>query len=324
MRLWATRVYVSHLVAAIILTTAGAAAAQGSSATAAQGSLATARDLYSAASYDDALAMLNGLHVSDHRSNDGRAIDQYRALCLLALGRTDEATTAIQAIVTEVPSYHLTEADVSPRVRAAFRDVRRLMLPGIIQQKYADAKVAFDRKNLAAASEGFKLVLELLGDSDLGSAANQPPLSQLRPLASGFLDLTAAAATPSVAPSAPLLIARRSVPPPVAVSAPAPTPSPRPAAPRIYGWEDANVVGPIVLRQTMPVLGDVFAQRQGTVEVIINEAGLVETAMMTSPVNAVYDGLVLAAARSWRYKPATIDGVAVKFRHAIQLDLKRR
>ena len=316
MRLWAKRAFVSHLIAAIILTMAEAAAAQGS--------LAVARDLYTAAAYDDALAMLNVLHASDHRPEDGRTIDQYRALCLLALGRTDEATSAIQAIVTEVPSYHLTEADVSPRLRAAFRDVRRLMLPGIIQQKYADAKVAFDRKNLAAASEGFKLVLELLSDSDLGSAANQPPLSQLRPLASGFRDLTAAAATPSVAPSPPLLIARRSVPPPVAVSAPAPTPLPRPAAPRIYGWEDANVVGPIILRQTMPVLGDVFAQRQGTVEIIINETGLVETATMTSPVNAVYDGLVMAAARSWRYKPATVDGIAVKFRHAIQLDLKRR
>ena len=74
----------------------------------------------------------------------------------------------------------------------------------------------------------------------------------------------------------------------------------------------------------MPVLGDVFVQRQGTVEIIINEIGLVETASMTLPVNAVYDGLVLAAARSWRYKPATIDGVAVKFRHTLQLDLKRR
>jgi hypothetical protein len=296
-----------------MLTTAGAAAAQGS--------LAVARDLYVAAAYDDALAMLNGLHASDHRSDDGRAIDRYRAVCLLALGRTDEATSAIQVIVTEVPSYHLVEADVSPRVRAAFRDVRRRMLPGIIQQKYADAKMAFDRKNLAAASEGFKLVLELLSDSDLGSAANQPPLSQLRPLAVGFRDLTAVAATPSVAPSPPVLPARRSAPSPVAVSAPA---SPRPGAPRIYGWEDANVVGPIVLRQTMPVLGDVFAQRQGTVEIIINESGLVETATMTSPVNAVYDGLVLAATRSWRYKPATVDGVAVKFRHALQLDLKRR
>jgi hypothetical protein len=264
--------------------------------------------------------MLNALHASDHRPDDGHAIDQFRALCLLALGRTDEATSAIQAIVAEVPSYHLSETDVSPRVRAAFRDVRRLMLPGIIQQKYADAKVAFDRKNLAAASEGFKLVLELLADSDLGSAANQPPLSQVRQLAMGFRELAAAAATPSSLP----LLARRSVPPPVAVAAPAPAPYLRQAAARIYGWVDADVVGPIVLRQTMPVLGDVFAQRQGTLEIIINESGLVESATMISPVNAVYDGLVLSAAKSWRYKPATADGVAVKFRHTIQLDLKRR
>jgi hypothetical protein len=67
-----------------------------------------------------------------------------------------------------------------------------------------------------------------------------------------------------------------------------------------------------------------FVQRQGIVEIIINETGLVETATMTLPVNAVYDGLVLAATKSWRYKPATVEGVAVKFRHSVQLDLKRR
>jgi hypothetical protein len=38
----------------------------------------------------------------------------------------------------------------------------------------------------------------------------------------------------------------------------------------------------------------------------------------------VYDGLVLSAAKSWRYRPATVDGVTVKFRNTIQLDLKRR
>ena len=310
MRLWVKRTFASHLVAAIILTMADAAGAQGS--------FAGARDLYSAAAYDDALAMLNGLRASDQRPDDGRVIDQYRALCLLALGRTEEATAAIQAVVAAVPSYHLSDAEVSPRVRAAFRDVRHLMLPGIIQQKYAEARVAFDRKNLAAASEGFKLVLELLTDSDLGSAANQPPLSQLRPLAIGFRDLTAAAISPAASP-----IPARPSPPPVATAAPAPTPR-RPAGPRLYSWEDADVVPPVVLRQTMPVLGDVFAQRQGTVEIIINEAGLVETATMTVHVNAVYDGMVLAAARTWRYKPATVGGVTVKFRNTIQLDLKRR
>ena len=81
---------------------------------------------------------------------------------------------------------------------------------------------------------------------------------------------------------------------------------------------------PTVLRQTMPVLGDVFVQRQGVVEIIINEVGMVETATMTVPVNVVYNGLVMAAAKSWRYMPATVDGVAVKFRNSIQLDLRRR
>ena len=312
MRLWVKRAFASHLAAAIILTMAEAAVAQGS--------LADARALYSAASYDDALAMLNSLHASDQRSEDGRAIDQYRALCLLALGRTEEATHAIQAIVAASPSYHPSETEVSPRVRAAFRNVRQAMLPAIIQQTYAEAKAALDRKSLAAASEGFNLVLELLADSDLGSAANQPPLSQLRPLAIGFRDLTAASAPPTPPP----LPARPSPSPPVATAARAPVPPLRSAAARIYGWADTNVVPPIVLRQTMPVLGDVFVQRQGTVEVVINETGLVETATMTVPVNAVYDGLVLAATKSWRYKPATVDGVTVKFRHTIQLDLKRR
>jgi TonB family protein len=74
----------------------------------------------------------------------------------------------------------------------------------------------------------------------------------------------------------------------------------------------------------MPLLGDVFVQRQGTVEIIINETGLVETATMTVPVNAVYDGLVLQAAKTWRFKPATVDGVTVKFRITIPLELQRR
>jgi hypothetical protein len=314
MRLWVRRTLAVQLVSAIILIVVESASAQGT--------LAGARELYAAAAYDDALTMLNSLQSSDRRPEDGRAINEYRALCLLALGRTDEATTAIQTMVTAVPSYHPSEADVSPRVRAAFRDVRQRILPGIIQQKYADAKAAFDRKNLAAASDGFRLVLELLNDPDVGAAANQPPLSQLRPLAASFRDLAMAAASATASSTPPRASAA-----PVAATATvvaAPTVSQRQAPTHIYTWSDPNVVPPEVMRQVMPLLGDVFVQRQGTVEIVINEAGLVETATMTVPVNAVYNGLVLAAAKSWRYKPATINGAPVKFKNSIQLDLKRR
>jgi hypothetical protein len=308
MRLRFKQVFASHLVAAIIFLMMAESAS-------AQGSLAGARELYTAAAYDDALAMLNGLRGADRRPEEGRTIDQYRALCLLALGRTDEAAGAIQAMVVAAPSYHLSDTEASPRVRTAFHDVRQRMLPAIIQQKYADARAAFDRKNLAAASDGFKLVLELLNDPDLGSAGNQPPLSQLRPMAINFRDLAAASASTS-SPAA----ARPSTPTPPATAARAPV---RPAAPRIYSFADANVIPPTTLRQTMPVLGEVFVQRQGAVEIIIDETGLVESATMAVPVNVVYNGLVLAAAKNWRYMPATVDGVAVKFRNTIQLDLKR-
>src|SRR5205814_9964563 len=135
-------------VAAIVLTAA--------SVQAQDGELAAARDLYASAAYDDALAVLNRLRSSDHAPSQSRAIEQYRAFCLLALGRAADAEQAIEAVVTAEPSYHPSDSDVSPRIRNAFADVRRRMLPVIVQQKYAQAKAAYERKEWAAAASGFR------------------------------------------------------------------------------------------------------------------------------------------------------------------------
>src|SRR5438045_1560108 len=88
-------------------------------------SLSAARDLYASAAYEDALAMLGRLNMKELPSNDGRVADQYRALCLLALGKTSEASQAIEAVVSADPAYRPTDGEVSPRVRAVFSDVRR-------------------------------------------------------------------------------------------------------------------------------------------------------------------------------------------------------
>ena len=50
------------------------------------------------------------------------------------------------------------------------------------------------------AAEGFKQVVGVLNDPDLRSAANQPPLSDLRMLATGFGELSASAAAPPPLP----------------------------------------------------------------------------------------------------------------------------
>ena len=82
------------------------------------------------------------------------------------------------------PSYRPTDADTSPRMLTAFSDVRRRALPGIIQQKYALAKAAYDRMEFAASAAGFAVVVNLLEDPDV---RNVSTLSDLRLVASAFL-----------------------------------------------------------------------------------------------------------------------------------------
>src|SRR3954465_50148 len=195
----------------------------------------TARDLYASARYDEALAVLND---SSRAVTDRKSIEQYRSLCLLALGRGSEAESAIAAVVTADPSYIPNETDASPRVRSAFSDVRRRLLPEIANKRYTEARASFDRKDHGAAVQQFKQTLALLDDPDMGGR-----LADLRTLANGFLDLSVAA-TPPPAP-----------PPPVpAAAAPAPPPVPQPDPNRIYTVNDANVVAPVAVRQDIPRL----------------------------------------------------------------------
>jgi hypothetical protein len=307
---WLRRTVVACCFATVTLSLTSDAAAQNS--------LPAARDLYAAAAYEDALQMLNSIRTTEQRPDNG-AVEQYRALCLVALGRMAEAESAIESLVQVAPSYRLTDADVSPRVRTAFHDVRRRVLPAVIQRTYETANAAFARKDPAAA-EGFRLVLELLADPDLGALATQSPLSELRTLAAGFLAL-GAAQTPAPIPAA----APPPAPQPPAPPPPAPVPAPaRIASNRIYGPEDVNVMPPIVARQSFAPLADVFAVHPGIVEVVVDEIGEVVAAKTVVSVNTVYDRIALATARSWRYRPATLDGVAVKYRTIVQLQLKSR
>jgi tetratricopeptide (TPR) repeat protein len=136
----------------------------------------TARDLYASARYDEALAVLNDSSVT---VTDRKSIEQYRSLCLLALGRGTEAESAIAAVITADPTYQPGEAEASPRVRSAFSDVRKRMLPELAGARYLEAKATYDRKDYATAIQQFKQVIALLDDPDMGGR-----LADLRTLAS--------------------------------------------------------------------------------------------------------------------------------------------
>jgi len=275
----------------------------------AEDSLAIARELYASAAYEDALAMLGRLNPGVLRIDEGRVADQYRALCLLALGRTTEASHAIEAVVAAEPSYHPSDGDVSPRVRAVFSDVRRRLLPGLVQQKYALAKTAYDHKDYRTASVGFGQLLALFDDPDLAGAASKSLLADLRVLTDGFHQLSLQALAPPPAPEPPPAVVAKSA---------APVPEPN----RIYTSADASVVPPAVVRQVLPPFSGVIQKPLvGSMEVVIDENGKVASAMMRSPVETVYDRQAVLAALSWRYRPATLSGTPVKFRKFIQVAL---
>jgi len=296
------------LVAAMLLATAAVQAQKAND-------LSAARDLYASAAYDEALTMLDRLRAANPSPTDGRTIDQYRAFCLLALGRSADAQQAIEAVVAAEPSYQPGQSDVPPRVRAMFSDARKRMLPSIIQQRYAQAKTAFDRKEWPAAASGFSQVLVMLADSDVGLAANQPPLADIRTLAVGFEELASKAAAPPAVAPAPIPAATVAVAPP-------PAAAPVPLV-RVYSADDPGVMPPVAIAQALPSFrGLTPIQRIGRIEVIIDETGAVESAFMSASVTQSYDKLAVAAARAWRYQPATLNGTPVKFRKVVQITVK--
>jgi TonB family protein len=83
------------------------------------------------------------------------------------------------------------------------------------------------------------------------------------------------------------------------------------------------VVPPLTIRQELPSFpGQLPIARSGAIEVTINEQGGVESAVMRQRVSSAYDNLALTAAKTWRYNPATVNGVPVKYRKVIQVTVK--
>ena len=57
-------------------------------------------------------------------------------------------------------------------------------------------------------------------------------------------------------------------------------------------------------------------------EIVIDERGAVENATMRLSIQPQYDADIVAATRTWKFKPATKDGTPVKFRKYITINVK--
>jgi TonB family protein len=322
----------------------------------AQDPLGRVRDLYEAADYEQALALLSTL-TGPAASTEASA---YRVFCLFALGRNAEARSVVEGIVRADPMFQPTTAQVSPRIRAFFNEVRQPMLATVARDTYDKAKAAFDKKNWSDACDGFTRVVAILNELKSSDAA----LSDMKTVASGFHDLAASAlqaeavaaaaakASPSPTPSAPPVptptpsSTPTPVPPPsptpvaTPIATPSPTPSPTPAATpaptpsapaaptvAIYSDSDTDVTRPTAVERALPVWrplpSEVKRTFNGTLEVVVSEQGKVLSTLLVKPVHPRYDQTLLEAAKDWVFLPATRNGTPVRFRYVMEINLTR-
>jgi hypothetical protein len=275
--------------------------------------LAMAKTLYQSASYQDALSVLGNLPSG----TDLDEADKYRALCFLGLSKAQDAQRALEQLVTRRPLFKLDPLD-SPKLVAAFRDVRAKLLPSLVKTLYASAQTAFDHGDFATASTQFNDVSAILKQPEMTS---QSSLEDLKLLADGFGKLAAQQ-----------LAAQRPAPPQrVAAERPREEPAPAPAkstvdVERIYNSNDVNVTPPVGISRKMPAwsrTAGLGAQTlTGTLEIVVDERGAVGTAAVARPIQPEYDRLLLAAAKRWQYRPAMLGGQPVKYRTAVTIVLR--
>jgi tetratricopeptide (TPR) repeat protein len=296
-----------HLALTIVLTCVAVASHR--SFAAAGGDFESAKALYAAASYEEALSTLNQL--------DGNAdpiqVNEYRALCLLALGRTQDAEAPLQQIVSSNPLYTMAQADLSPRLVDLFKDVRKRTLPAAARQLYATAKASYDEKRQEDAIAQFRTLLSVLKDPVAADPASD--LGDLKDLADGFLTLAEAQLAAAKAAAAP-------PPAPAPVAAP-----PAPVEQRIYSAEDRDVRAPIEIERSLPRWTPTSAMEKqltyrGVLKLIIDEQGDVESAELVTPVYPTYNAELLRSAKTWRYQPAVRQGRPVKYAATLEIVLR--
>jgi TonB family protein len=74
---------------------------------------------------------------------------------------------------------------------------------------------------------------------------------------------------------------------------------------------------PLITPSVASVLSTIH--KSGILEIVIDEEGNVERAVMLDRVNPIFDALVLDVTRTWKYRPAMRGGVAVRYIKTISI-----
>jgi hypothetical protein len=276
-----------------------------------QPSLTRAKQLYEQASYIEALAVLK----QDSDAGDVVELQKYRALCYLALDAPGEAEQALEQLAVTRPFLTLDADEVSPRLVKLFDEVKKRTVAAAAKQIYQRARSSFDSGDLQTAAADFRDVVRL---ADSAPADQAELMAELKMLATGFVRLAEAPAKPAVEATSPTPAAPREpiAPAPSTVEHVA-TPSAAPLD-MIFDSTQSHVIPPVPIHRVMaawPELSSTWRSTyKGLLEIVVGENGLVIAANMSESVHPTYDVRVLAATKTWSFRPATENGRPVKYR----------
>jgi hypothetical protein len=288
----------------------------GSAVHAADTTLADAQALYESAQYEQALEALDGLGAGEGRTvQDQQSVRRYRALCLIALDRLDDAEHPVEEMVRADPTAPIA-ADVPPRLKALLQQVRQRVARTLAKEGYERGRDAYQRGQLAEARQQLSVAVSLIDDPVLGLSSD-PALADLRIVADGFLRL----ASPAAPPSAQLPSRTPTAPAQPSGPAPASSTAARAAAP---GFVPPKAITQPIPRFS-PVAGrDATSRGEGEIEVEVGVDGHVTAARMTVPILPGYDALLVdTALKEWRYQPAMRLGVVVPYKVRVHVVLQR-
>jgi hypothetical protein len=273
------------IVALFVVTTSAAA----------QEPLAKAKALYDSAAYEEALTVLGSVSAPEAQ--------QYKALCMLALGRSVDAAGAVESLVTATPTFEPSVDEVPPRFVTLVSEAKKKLLPGIARRTFTEGREEFRNGDRQEALRKFDLVLTLTASPVFEEA---PDAEDLRTLASGFIELARAT-------TAARSEAAKAAEPPKAAEAPAPSAVP------------PDVVQPTAIRQTIPPIPtgiNGLGSPTASVRVEIGTDGKVIGAVMQQASHPLYDRMVLQAARDWLYTPAMLNGRPVPSEKVVTIQLR--
>jgi hypothetical protein len=278
----------------------------------AQEPLAKAKALYDSAAYEEALTVLASVEVPEAQ--------QYRALCMLALGRAQDARSAVELLVSTTPMFEPSSEDVPPRFLTLVSEAKKKLVPGIARKTFNEGRDLFRSGDREQSLEKFDLVVTLTETPGFKETSDA---EDLRTLASGFIDLerATAAARPEPKAADPKLAESKSP----EATAPEPVAAPAVAESAPAAGHSMEVSQPVAIRQTIPAVPSGIAgvgSPTAAVKVAIGPDGKVIAASMQQTSHPLYDQLVLKAAREWLYMPAMLNGRPVTSEKVVSIQLR--